>query len=276
MNSAAIMPIAPRRILSPNGSLDGGWNFATVTKLTTGVTFRSSIQCMFGFGNLASPIPSQPHNAMFVRPLHLIAAGWLAVSAVGSAAAAQTGRHPETIRAGTLAPDFTLASPDGKQSVTLSDFRGKKPVVLIFGSYTCPPFRDVYPTLERLHRQYGSEVAFFYVYIREAHPEDGWKMPRNQRDGIMIQDPKSMNERTEVARQACAFFKTNIPALVDTMDDSTDRAYAGWPSRIFLVDSAGKVAVRGEPGPRGLVPAARKVDAWLQEHHGSRKAEAAR
>jgi hypothetical protein len=36
----------------------------------------------------------------------------------------------------TLAPDFTLKSPDGKRSVTLSDYRGKKPVVLIFGSFT--------------------------------------------------------------------------------------------------------------------------------------------
>jgi AhpC/TSA family/EF hand len=34
------------------------------------------------------------------------------------------------------APDFTLKSPDGKRSVTLSDYRGKKPVVLIFGSFT--------------------------------------------------------------------------------------------------------------------------------------------
>jgi hypothetical protein len=34
------------------------------------------------------------------------------------------------------APDFTLQSPDGKTCLTLSDYRGKKPVVLIFGSFT--------------------------------------------------------------------------------------------------------------------------------------------
>lgn len=39
-------------------------------------------------------------------------------------------------RAGDIAPDFTLYDIDGKDSVTLSDFRGKKPVALIFGSYT--------------------------------------------------------------------------------------------------------------------------------------------
>lgn len=34
------------------------------------------------------------------------------------------------------APDFTLKSPDGKTTITLSDFKDKKPVVLIFGSFT--------------------------------------------------------------------------------------------------------------------------------------------
>ncbi len=37
---------------------------------------------------------------------------------------------------GDLAPDFTLSSLDGKRKVRLSRFRGKRPVALIFGSYT--------------------------------------------------------------------------------------------------------------------------------------------
>ena len=39
-------------------------------------------------------------------------------------------------RAGDLAPDFSLFDISGEESITLSDFRGKKPVALIFGSYT--------------------------------------------------------------------------------------------------------------------------------------------
>ena len=37
---------------------------------------------------------------------------------------------------GELAPDFTLKTRDGKTSITLSSSRRKKPVVLIFGSFT--------------------------------------------------------------------------------------------------------------------------------------------
>jgi hypothetical protein len=39
-------------------------------------------------------------------------------------------------RVGQDAPDFTLPTYDGKGTIGLSDFRGKKPVVLIFGSFT--------------------------------------------------------------------------------------------------------------------------------------------
>ena len=37
---------------------------------------------------------------------------------------------------GEPAPDFTLSTADRASSVTLSSHRGKRPVVLVFGSYT--------------------------------------------------------------------------------------------------------------------------------------------
>ena len=37
---------------------------------------------------------------------------------------------------GEAAPDFSLKTLDGKATVTLSKFKGEKPVFLIFGSYT--------------------------------------------------------------------------------------------------------------------------------------------
>lgn len=40
------------------------------------------------------------------------------------------------LRPGQAAPDFSLAMLDKSQTVQLSSFRGKEPVVLVFGSYT--------------------------------------------------------------------------------------------------------------------------------------------
>lgn len=42
----------------------------------------------------------------------------------------------ESPAVGDRAPDFTLAAPDGEATVTLSKLVGRKPVVLVFGSYT--------------------------------------------------------------------------------------------------------------------------------------------
>ena len=39
-------------------------------------------------------------------------------------------------KAGDEAPDFELRDANGENPVRLSDFRGKKPVALIFGSFT--------------------------------------------------------------------------------------------------------------------------------------------
>jgi len=41
-----------------------------------------------------------------------------------------------TLNHGSEAPDFRLKTLDGKSEVALSSFRGVRPVVLVFGSYT--------------------------------------------------------------------------------------------------------------------------------------------
>jgi hypothetical protein len=41
-----------------------------------------------------------------------------------------------TLAPGTMAPEFTLQKQDRSGRITLSAFRGHKPVVLVFGSYS--------------------------------------------------------------------------------------------------------------------------------------------
>ncbi len=46
------------------------------------------------------------------------------------------GRRVGTLQVGDPAPDFTLKDQEGKTAVQLAAFKEKKPVVLVFGSYT--------------------------------------------------------------------------------------------------------------------------------------------
>lgn len=45
-------------------------------------------------------------------------------------------RREGVLRPGDLASDFTLEPRGGGSPITLSSFRGKQPVALVFGSYT--------------------------------------------------------------------------------------------------------------------------------------------
>jgi hypothetical protein len=48
----------------------------------------------------------------------------------------EIGSLHEGPKVGEIAPDFTLATHDGTRKVTLSEYRGLKPVALVFGSFT--------------------------------------------------------------------------------------------------------------------------------------------
>ena len=109
--------------------------------------------------------------------------------------------------------------------------------------------------LEELHDRHGDDVAFFIVYIREAHPEDGWVLADNRRDEIELVDPVSLEERAAAA-EACALrLETRIPILLDDLDDAVASAYGGWPDRLYLIGRDGSVAFQGGRGPEGFQPA---------------------
>jgi hypothetical protein len=95
-------------------------------------------------------------------------------------------------------------------------------------------------------------VRFVVVYIREAHPTDGWQVKQNEDEKILIKDPKTDAERIEVAKDFAKQFKVTIPVVIDTIDDKTEKAYAGWPDRMFLIGADGKLKYKGAPGPRGF------------------------
>jgi tetratricopeptide (TPR) repeat protein len=141
----------------------------------------------------------------------------------------------------TMAPDFELGDASGKNVVRLSDFRNKSPVVLVFGSYTCPNFRASADALNALYQRYGREAAFFTVYIREAHAEGDWQSTRNEREGVSLDPAKTMNEKEAHAALCSLKLHLQFPALVDGMDGKVEAIYAAWPSRAFVIGTDGRV-----------------------------------
>ncbi len=150
------------------------------------------------------------------------------------------------------APDFNLKTHDGQRTVPLSEVIGSKPVVLVFGNFTCGPFRSMYPGVEAVYRRFKDDAIFLGIYVREAHPTDGWKMESNTKVGVAVTQPKTYAERIAVAEQCHQLLKPTIPLLVDDIEDSTGNAYSGMPARLYVIDTKGNVAYKGGRGPFGF------------------------
>jgi hypothetical protein len=99
---------------------------------------------------------------------------------------------------------------------------------------------------------YRDRVNFLAVYVREAHPTDGWRMTSNDRAGITIKQPTTARERTAVATTCCSSLKVTMPMVVDEMDDRVGHAYSGMPDRLYLIDRDGRIAYKGGRGPFGF------------------------
>ena len=102
--------------------------------------------------------------------------------------------------------------------------------------------------LTELSRRYQGRVSFLLVYLREAHPSDGWQVRANRREGIEIPQPRTLTERKAV----CGLLRLPFPAVLDELDDRAGQAYQAWPDRLYVIGRDGTVAYRGGPGPGGF------------------------
>jgi len=152
------------------------------------------------------------------------------------------------------APDFTVRAISGGDTVKLSDRLGKRPMVLVFGNFTCGPFRSMYPTVEAVWNRQREHADFLFVYVREAHPTDGWAMKSNEKAGVVVAQPQSFAERQLVAEQCAAKLKPSIPFYVDDIADTAGNLWSAMPARLYVIDSQGKVAWKSGRGPFGFKP----------------------
>ncbi len=130
-------------------------------------------------------------------------------------------------------------------------------------------------SLHELYRDYHEQVKFLMIYIREAHPVDGWWFGEGIQ-GLVIRklipqaatdvyDPVTMDERRAVAGRCEMSLQYGIRTYVDEMDDPVNKAYAAMPTRLYLVGLDGRVEYAGGLGPYGFRPSELKkaIDGYL-------------
>ncbi len=117
-----------------------------------------------------------------------------------------------------------------------------------------------------MYEAYRDRVAFLFVYIREAHPDDEWQLESNRADQVVFAQPTTLADRKSIAARCCRALQMTMPCVVDDIHNSADHAYAAWPERLFIVDTTGRIAYAGGQGPFGFEP--RAAARWLRRHVG--------
>lgn len=145
-------------------------------------------------------------------------------------------------KVGDKAPDFELIALD-ENKLSLSSLRGK-PVVIEFGSYTCPVFRRKVESLASLRSEYGDDVHWIMIYTLEAHPTDGWAISINSQSGINLPQHTSFEKRLESAKLCKEKLNLKLHVLVDGFENKVTDAYGGRPNRGFVIDAEGNVVSR--------------------------------
>lgn len=159
------------------------------------------------------------------------------------------------LAAGTVAPDFSLPALNGNARITLADARRSQPVVLVFGSYSCPKFRFGAPALNRLYDRYHTRVQFVLVYIDEAHADGSWQSTVNEREGIALKKAATTGEKQQYATSCARKLKIDYPMAVDGMDRKVETAYKAWPSAVYLIGRDGRIAWSSRLGELDFHPA---------------------
>ncbi len=123
--------------------------------------------------------------------------------------------------------------------VRLSDFFGKKNVVLQFGCSTCPPFIDALcnntHSFSKLYEEYnGKEFNFFIIYTRETHP------------GEVIRAHRKFADKEWQAKMLKDEYNIDIPIIIDDLKGTIHKTFGIMPNMVYVIDKYGTIVYRSE------------------------------
>jgi hypothetical protein len=172
-----------------------------------------------------------------------------------------------TLEVGSPAPVFSLPKVRGGGEVSLSGFRGR-PVVLVFGSFSCVVFYDRVAEIESLHRAYKDRAAFLFVNITEA----GHRIPGLEFviDPATPNGPDPLDDRRRRVDKALRQTNMTLPGVLD-FEQAAEVAYDAYPTRLVAVGADGKVALDIGRGMSTRPWAIGELEEWLKTQPRSKE-----
>ncbi|MBI2821575.1 MAG: hypothetical protein HYX74_05070 [Acidobacteria bacterium] len=143
------------------------------------------------------------------------------------------GGKQRRVEAGQPALDEALTDLQGNR-VQLSSLWKERPIVVEFGSITCPVFCGKIAPMENLARGYSGKADFYVVYVREAHPGQNYPAHR------------SFQQKVSHARALQGLEKVKRAILIDSLEGGMNQDYGAMPNSVYVIGRDGVIAYRAD------------------------------
>ncbi len=129
---------------------------------------------------------------------------------------------------------FDLPTTDGGH-VRSADLKAKgQPVLLVFGSLTCPITEGGAEGLKQLHAVYGKQVRFVMIKVREAHP------------GESIGQAQTFEDKLSQALNLKSHHNLPFEVAIDDIDGTFHRSLDSRPNSAYVIDPSGTILFRAQ------------------------------
>ncbi|MBI4455785.1 MAG: redoxin domain-containing protein [Acidobacteria bacterium] len=129
--------------------------------------------------------------------------------------------------------DETLTNLQGNR-IQLSSLWQERPIVVEFGSITCPVFCGKIASMEELARKYAGKANFYVLYVREAHPGQNYPAHR------------SFTQKLNYAHALERLEKVERTILIYDLEGTMNRDYGAMPNSVYVIGKDGIIAYRAD------------------------------
>lgn len=178
---------------------------------------------------------------LFLRKMSMTAnVSWTpdASSTIQEKLAVLSSREVNDLPVGGLAPDLLLPNLRQPGQIHLAELWSQKPLVLIFGSFSCDVFDELMRPMQALHETYQDRMEFLIVCIREAGHKN--VSARFLYEKVDLQN-ETIDNREQRSCRAADYLHITIPMASDREDRKAEMAYLAFPMRIVVVDTGGNI-----------------------------------
>ena len=128
--------------------------------------------------------------------------------------------------------DLELVDGDRLRSVELAT--SGRPLLLVFGSRTCPVTESSTAGLIDLYERYGKRIRFVMVQVREAHP------------GASIPQPRTIEQKRTHAMDLRSHSRLPFEIAVDDLDGELHLTLGSRPNSLFVVSPEGTILLSAQ------------------------------